>query len=381
VSYAVVEVTPDGVIVRGELGALRAAHLWSTSQRRTKARRSRHSRAGFQPAASTASSGLGSSAPDQLLRASGRALKKTSLTSITSLCPNRRHLGYQGPDLPPDRGTQITPSGHEISIVAAPLVSCPTRDSQLIFHRGGSRLLCQPGGRICNDTTTLRGAIAGHVGVQSDLPETEQSSRNTLVYFADWRSEKPLANLNAALSRRKSVPRPWSSSLCRPVPLKSSRREFEGRLPPIGERASAPMQFTEDDEGGWTRTFGVVKTPSAYLVNAQREFVWKHEGEPDPSALAAVLDQHAVAARAPQFRPLRLTIAPGDSAPDATFEDDLGDQFALHRFRGRNMLLNFWHRVGALPRRTFRACNDSIRPARKNPLSSRFMAAKTAEAG
>lgn len=162
------------------------------------------------------------------------------------------------------------------------------------------------------------------------------------MYFADWRSEKPLASLNAALSRVPTNSAPMAIVVVPAGAFDCSLREFEGRLPPISERARAAMQFTEDDEGGWTRTFGVVKTPSAYLVNTRREFVWKHEGEPDPSALATILGQYPVPPRAPSFRPLRLTVAPGDSAPDALFEDEFGDQFALHRFRGQNMLLNFW---------------------------------------
>ena len=78
------------------------------------------------------------------------------------------------------------------------------------------------------------------------------------------------------------------------------------------------MQFTEDDEGGWTRMFAVARTPSAYLISARGEFVWKHEGELDPATLAAVLDEHLVPAPAPRFRPLRLTVSAGDFAPDAS---------------------------------------------------------------
>ena len=43
----------------------------------------------------------------------------------------------------------------------------------------------------------------------------------------------------------------------------------------MGTNREPPMP--EDDEGGWTRMFAVGKKPSAYLINARREFVWKHE--------------------------------------------------------------------------------------------------------
>jgi peroxiredoxin len=102
------------------------------------------------------------------------------------------------------------------------------------------------------------------------------------------------------------------------------------------------LVLTEDSEGGWTRTFAVAKTPSAYLINARREFVWKHEGEADPKVLAAALDEHLLAAPTPRARPLRLAVAPGDRAPDVQFGDDGGNRIRLRGLRGRAVLLNFW---------------------------------------
>ncbi len=51
-------------------------------------------------------------------------------------------------------------------------------------------------------------------------------------------------------------------------------------------KSQATHDFTEDDEGGWTRMFAVGKKPSAHLINARREFVWKHEREPNPAEWA-----------------------------------------------------------------------------------------------
>jgi peroxiredoxin len=333
-SYTAVAVTPDGVIVRGEIRsaarrppvvkigethrgtAFTAFQSWIPAGRIDRFIWSwvEHSR----PAASIWS-GTQKNLTDehQFIMP-----KPAGLTDISQIC-----LRIEG--------IQIAPNGHEISIAAGTTCQLPEPEFAIDLPSWWEPLALPTWRPDLHEATALRDAIAGHVGVQSDLPEMEPSARNTLVYFAEWRSERPLASLNAALSRTRIKPAPMGA-------FDSSRREFEARLPPISERAGAPMQFTEDDEGGWTRTFGVVRTPSAYLVNARREFVWKHGGEPDPSALATVLDQHAVPPRAPQFRPLRLTVVLGDSAPDAAFEDDLGDQFALHRFRGRNMLLNFW---------------------------------------
>jgi len=127
-----------------------------------------------------------------------------------------------------------------------------------------------------------------------------------------------------------------------PEAFDGRRREVEAKLDSIGERFPAQVLLTEDHEGGWTRTFAVSKTPSTSLINARREFVWKHEGAADPRVLAAALDEHLLPAPAPRSRPLRLAVSPGDRAPDAFFEDDRGQRFALHRLRGREVLFNFW---------------------------------------
>jgi thiol-disulfide isomerase/thioredoxin len=120
----------------------------------------------------------------------------------------------------------------------------------------------------------------------------------------------------------------------------ASRREVEDNLGLSGEM-SGPLHFTEDDEGGWTRTFGVTKTPSMYLLNARREFVWKHEGAPDPAAVAAALDEFAVPTVPLGFSPIQMAVAPGEAAPDAAFADG-GRGYALHRLKGKDVLLNFW---------------------------------------
>jgi peroxiredoxin len=193
------------------------------------------------------------------------------------------------------------------------------------------------------DSTTLKDAIAGHVSIQGNLPGSQPVSKNTLVYFADWRpdSQKPLEALSSALSRVRN-----SSALMVIVVLPegafdSSRRDFESKLPAAREGGPS-VHFTEDSEGGWTRTFAVAKRPSAYLINAKGEFVWKHEGEPDAGELAAAVDRCPVPRSQSRFRPLRLPVSPGDSAPDAHTEEDDRHQFALHRFRGHDVVMNFW---------------------------------------
>ena len=238
-------------------------------------------------------------------------------------------------------GTQTFLSGQEISVAAGTTCHLPEPVFEMdvpSWWQPVTLPIWRPG---LTDTTVLRNAIAAHVSVQVNVPGKQPLSRNVLVYFANWDSEKPLGSLNAALPKVRN-----SSALMVIVVLPAgafdaSRRDVESKIGSSGEH-QALVQFTEDDEGGWTRMFAVAKRPSAYLINAGREFVWKHEGEPNPAELAAALNQRLIATSALRFRPLRLAISHGDPAPDAFFETHARERFALHRFRGREVLLNFW---------------------------------------
>jgi peroxiredoxin len=236
-------------------------------------------------------------------------------------------------------GMRIAPSGQAISIAAGTMCQLLEPEFALDLPSWWGPLTLPIWQPDLKDASALRDAIAGHVGVQADGPAREPSSRNTVVYFADWASEKPLDDLGAALSKIRNPA--LNVIVVLPVgAFDRSRREFEGRLPRDGLRAS--VQFTEDDEGAWTRVFAVAKAPCSFLVNAKREFVWKQEGAVDAAALATLLDKHPVRTRPLEFRPLQLTVSPGDAMIDTTFDDDRAQAFSLHRFRGREAILNFW---------------------------------------
>jgi len=188
----------------------------------------------------------------------------------------------------------------------------------------------------------LKETLAGHVSIQADTPAGDGPTHNSLVYFADWRADKPLSALGEALGRMRR--KGFSLVVIVVVPAEAfdgQRREVEAKLDSFAERFPATLLLTADHEDGWTRTFGASKKPASYLINARREFVWKHEGAVDPKVLAAALDERLVPAPAPRSRALRLAVSPGDRAPDVSF-DDRGRSFQLHRLRGREVLLNFW---------------------------------------
>ena len=85
---------------------------------------------------------------------------------------------------------------------------------------------------------------------------------------------------------------------------------------------------------------GIEKAPATYLMNARGEFVWNRSGPPDAKSFAE-LGRHLIPGRPLRYRQLRLAVQPGDRAPDFLFA--FGERrMALHRLRGRRVLLIFW---------------------------------------
>ena len=192
------------------------------------------------------------------------------------------------------------------------------------------------------DGAALRDGIAAHISVQADRPQQDQT-QNALVFFPDWRSSTPFDALARGLETMERQPVALAVFVILPAgSFDSSRRELEARLGAFPAPIAARVQVAEDNAGGWSRTFDVNDAPSLFLINARREFVWKAAGELEPAAIAVALDQHVVPTPGPQFRPLRLHVSVGDCAPDVYFRDDRGEEGALHRLRGRSVLITFW---------------------------------------
>ena len=192
------------------------------------------------------------------------------------------------------------------------------------------------------DGAALRDGIAAHISVQADRPQQELT-QNALVFFPDWRSSAPFDALVRGVKRMGRQPVALAVFVILPAgSFDSSRRELEARLGAFPAPIAARVQVAEDTEGGWSRTFDVNVTPSLFLINARREFVWKAAGELDPAGIAAALDTLIVPAPAARFRPLGLNVSVGYRAPDVYFRDDRGEEGALHRLRGRSVLMTFW---------------------------------------
>jgi peroxiredoxin len=363
VSYTGVEITPDGVIVRGEISSIaRRAPVVQIAETN-------------QSSAFTAfESWMPAGRIDRLIWSwveyshfnVWEGVERSFTDEHRFIFPKPAAATQLGQICLRIEGTQTFLSGQEVSVAAGTTCHLPEPVFEMDVPSWWEPVtlpVWRPG---LTDTTVLRNAIAAHVGVQVNVPGKAPLSQNTLVYFADWQSEKPLDVLGAALGHVRNTAALMVIVVLPAGAFDASRRELESRLASSRERLRVPVQFTEDDEGGWARTFAVTKRPSVYLINAKREFVWKHEGEPDPAELAAAVDKYLVPTSTPRFRPLRLAISQGDPAPDALFETDDRDQLALHRFLGQEILLNFWQSWSA-PCLTELARLQRLQEARREP--------------
>jgi peroxiredoxin len=191
----------------------------------------------------------------------------------------------------------------------------------------------------------LEESIVGHVNVLAQPVSPGGLTTNSLVYFAGPLADKPLEALEQGLARvmRRDFALTFVVVMPKGTFATHRRREVEERLGSLGDRfTSGPLIITEDYVEGWTRTFGVAEAPASYIVNTRGEFVWKHEGKLDPNVLASALHKHLLPSQRRRALPMRLAVKPGERALDATFDDDQGQTLALRRLRGQRVLLNFW---------------------------------------
>ena len=240
-------------------------------------------------------------------------------------------------------GTQIGSTGASISVTGGTACLVPIPNPIMNVPSWWEPVMVPLWRADIPADAVLRDAITGHVTLQAETPLEQPRAHNSLIYFADWQADAPLAPLAEAFERvqRRSV----SLAVFVVLPagaFDARRRELEAKLAPLARRPSANLHVTEDDEGGWTRTFAPATCPAAFLINARRQVAWTCEGSLDAPGLARAVDQRADVAPPPRSVPLRLNVSRGDRIPDAVFDDDSGQQVALHRLRGRRLLLNFW---------------------------------------
>jgi peroxiredoxin len=238
-------------------------------------------------------------------------------------------------------GTQVSPGGQETSVAAGTTCSVGEFEFAIDVPASWGPVALPVWRPNIDETDIVTNAIAAHVAVHADVAIRAPMAKNALVHFADWSTDKPLAPLNAALALVRN-----SAPLMTIVVLPAgafdvTRRALEDRLS-LSREHKISIQLTEDCEGGWTRLFGAARKPSTYLMNPSRALVWQQEGALDSKSFAAAMDRHMAPTSPSSFRPVRLNVALGETVPDAWLEADDREQFSLLRLRGREVLLNFW---------------------------------------
>ena len=117
-----------------------------------------------------------------------------------------------------------------------------------------------------------------------------------------------------------------------------------GKPPNRKQRKSYPgFAWTDDPVRVWRRHFKPKGGEATLLVGPTGDLLWRHNGPADRKSLEAALDKHLrPTGRRPQWRPQRPRIRHGVTAPDFLFDYMDDRKVPLRRFRGRQVILNFW---------------------------------------
>lgn len=337
-SYTDVEITSDGVIVRGEIGsAARRAPVVDVAETHQGAafsafdswipagRIDRFSWSWVEYSNPSIWSGVEKSAADE----HGFVLPRPSgIASVSQIC-----LRIEG--------SQVRPDGHESAIAVGTVCRVPEPEIGLDAPSWWEPVTVPVWRPDADEDTVLRDAIAAHVSIQRDVPQRGQPSANSLVHFVDWDMDRPLEAVGPAVARMRDELPLVVVAVLPAGAFDARRRELEAKLGWSGQRPGQ-LLVTEDQEDGWSRTFAVEKAPSSFIVNARREFVWKYEGALEPGLLVEALDEHLLPGPAPGVRGVRTKVSVGGRPPDAVFATDGGDRMAVHRLRQGTALLNFF---------------------------------------
>jgi peroxiredoxin len=352
VTYQALEVTPDGIILRGAIGTRRrrmdpVVHYWDTPDGNALTAWESWIPAGrideyhwswqrgtFDVDSKTEEHRFvfRKPAPPNALTAASASL----FAGIGSIC-----LRITGSQTLPDGSEQSIDAGTSCQPVwSEPILTWPPDWLETHIPTWLPRW---PEGE------PLEEVIAGHINVAAQSRVPGALTANTLIHVAGSGAERPLEALGQALAQMTRQDMSLVVILVLPTGSFASRRnrgdhrrELDEMLGSLGERFTGQLHITEDYREGWTKLFAAGDGPSTYLLNARGEYVWKQEGKLDTRELAAGLDENLLPASAPRTVLLRLAVQPGERAPDALFQDDQGERTALRRLRGRRVLLNFW---------------------------------------
>jgi peroxiredoxin len=196
---------------------------------------------------------------------------------------------------------------------------------------------------------------AAHVNLMGRNRRPGSITTNVLVHFTGSRVDRPLDGLSEVLSQARRDLSLLTILVLPQGAFEQRLSALEATLGSASERSShAHLEITEDYVGGWSETFGAREGPSTHLINARGEFVWQQDGRLDAAAIVRALSEHALDAPPPLRVPMQLTVQAGEPALDAVFPDDLGNVHMLRRLRGRQVMINFWQSWAAPSMRELR---------------------------
>jgi peroxiredoxin len=187
----------------------------------------------------------------------------------------------------------------------------------------------------------LEDAIVGHINVAGQSQSPQGLTSNYLVHFVGEDLPEQLTGLNAATEAQHGNGAFVMVLVFPKGSFRKPAREIGSVLAAFGERLGSRLVLTEDYLGGWTTAFSAAPS-SSYLINAHRRLAWKQEGRVDPRAITQAMAKYLVSAPAPDSVLMELTVRVGDPVLDLRLVDELGDTIALHRMIGRRIAINFW---------------------------------------
>ena len=177
-------------------------------------------------------------------------------------------------------------------------------------------------------------AAPAQMSAQSSAAAPGDAVTPSIIHFANDPSATPLPILGDALlaSKLREAKIPVIVVLPRGS-FDQTRAAVERRLGAFPSGLGTPVVLTEDYQGGWSKAFDAPAGPATYLMGATGEIVWRNPEPLQASALTDALDQHGSIGRRGRGGLLRLSVRAGEPAPDVP---------ALRRLCGQRALLMFW---------------------------------------
>jgi peroxiredoxin len=177
-------------------------------------------------------------------------------------------------------------------------------------------------------------AAPARMGVQSAAAAAVDAVTPAVIHFANDPAAAPLPVLGEALLSGR--PREAEIPVIVVLPqgaFDQTRAAVERRLGAYPPGLRTPIVLTEDYQGGWSKSFDAPAGPSTCLMGASGDIVWRDAGPLQASALAAAIDQYGSSGRRGRGGMLRLSVRAGEPAPDVP---------PLRRLCGQRALLMFW---------------------------------------